>query len=168
MQSKSANLHSTMVSINHFCRDHPTGTYVHLHSTMVSINQSMIFLCCVLQGYLHSTMVSINHQTGTNTYTDVFIYIPLWYLLIQAVFSDALRSGLIYIPLWYLLISVSPRIPSRTILHLHSTMVSINPVLYIVPVGNIFIYIPLWYLLIHRRYTAVHIRKTFTFHYGIY
>ena len=101
------------------------------------------------------------------------IYIPLWYLLIRGQRIYNRLSALICIPLWYLLIgsqirkrlaqlhnlhstmvSINPIVNHVIALfemHLHSTMVSINPDMLDIFSQLFSIYIPLWYLLIALR-----------------
>ena len=98
-------LHSTMVSINLSATLPPLPPFLDLHSTMVSINQRRQSMRSTWQSYLHSTMVSINHvytrvsgRIRENLHSTmvsinpicksychprIFIYIPLWYLLIK-------------------------------------------------------------------------------------
>ena len=76
--------------------------------------------------HLHSTMVSINRDTYDYDKFCKRIYIPLWYLLIVNALIKTDMGNEIYIPLWYLLIGEKIHRQYEDILHLHSTMVSIN------------------------------------------
>ena len=78
------DLHSTMVSINRRPGAGSEPGEAYLHSTMVSINHSHHNIPDSIHANLHSTMVSINRVFRMFYVDGMNIYIPLWYLLIEA------------------------------------------------------------------------------------
>ena len=117
--------------------------------------------------YLHSTMLSIKSYNPQNNQIPKRIYIPLCYLLNYLLSYRPVSKFYIYIPLCYLLNMLLP-LMSISILHLHSTMLSIK----LCPLSMWReprqIYIPLCYLLNNTGGIEEDDSSRFTFHYVIY
>ena len=142
--------------------------------------------CCPL----HSTMFSINPVSWGSYREPDSLYIPLCFLLIEAVNRRRRSSRPLYIPLCFLLIAYTDTQPLNTHipLHstmfsinlspinaltiplktLHSTMFSINPPLQLNPVEFMSLYIPLCFLLIYVHNPYCRGCIAFTFHYVFY